>query len=144
MISRLVPGTSDFCKIVRLTGEGWTGEGCGCALSDSTIPSVIRAAQSTILLNIVSSLFDDLVGAGEQLRRHGETEHPGRLSIDDKLELARLHDRQVRWPHALEDSTGIDTNLTPRIRQVGSIAHKSTDFGKLTACICGGDRMTRR
>jgi hypothetical protein len=56
LISRLVPGTSALCKIVRLTGEGWTGEGCGCALSDTTIPNVIRAVQSTILLNMALSL----------------------------------------------------------------------------------------
>src|SRR5262245_21151410 len=55
MISRLVPGTSALCKIVRLIGGGWTGEGCGCALSDSTIPNVIRTVQSTILLNMVPS-----------------------------------------------------------------------------------------
>src|SRR5205823_9666836 len=88
--------------------------------------------------------FQRLFGAGEQLRRNGETEHPGRLSIDDKLELARLHDWQVRRLCALEDATGIDANLTPRIRQAGSIAHQTADFGKLTPCICGGDRMTRR
>jgi hypothetical protein len=40
---------------VRLTGEGWTGDGCGWALSDSTIPNAIRAVQSTILLDIVLS-----------------------------------------------------------------------------------------
>jgi hypothetical protein len=33
-----------------------------------------------------------------------------------ELELARLHDRQVRGLCALEDATGIDANLTPRIR----------------------------
>src|SRR5262249_24380799 len=55
MISRLVPGTSALCMIVRLTGEGWTGEGCGCALSDSSIANVMRAVQSVILLNMVHS-----------------------------------------------------------------------------------------
>src|SRR2546426_1668300 len=59
MISRLVPGTSALCRIVRLIGEGWTGEGCGCALSDSTIPNVIRAVQSTIRLNMVPFLLED-------------------------------------------------------------------------------------
>src|SRR5262245_17388847 len=55
MVSRLVPGTSALCMIVRLTGEGWTGEGCGCALSDSSIANVMRAVQSVILLNMVHS-----------------------------------------------------------------------------------------
>jgi hypothetical protein len=38
----------------------------------------------------------------------------------DKLELARLHDRQVRGLGALEDTSGIDADLTIRIQNVGS------------------------
>jgi hypothetical protein len=37
-----------------------------------------------------ASLFDHLVGGYEQLVRHGETEHPGGLVIDDQLELVQL------------------------------------------------------
>jgi hypothetical protein len=33
---------------------------------------------------------------GMQFVGHSEAEHPGGLMIDDELELARLHDRQVR------------------------------------------------
>jgi hypothetical protein len=33
------------------------------------------------------ALFDDLVCAGEQRRRHREPERSGRLGIDDQLEL---------------------------------------------------------
>ena len=40
-------------------------------------------------------LFDHLVGARQQHRRHGEAEHPGGLGVDDQLELARLYDRKV-------------------------------------------------
>jgi hypothetical protein len=38
-------------------------------------------------------------------------EHPGRHVIDDQLELARLHDRQVRRLRAFENATGIDADL---------------------------------
>src|SRR5215813_5260431 len=48
--------------------------------------------------------FDHLVGAGEQRRGHIEAEHPGGLSVNDQLELARLHDRQVRGLRAFEDA----------------------------------------
>ena len=57
------------------------------------------------------SLFDHLVGGGEQRWRHGEAEHPGGLGVDDQLELGRLHDRQVRGFGALEDATGINASL---------------------------------
>jgi len=38
----------------------------------------------------------------------------------------------------------IGADLTPRVRQAGSIAHQPADFGKLTSRICSRDRVTRR
>ena len=46
--------------------------------------------------------------------------------------LRRLHDRQVGGLLALEDAAGIDADLTPRIRDAGSVAHQPADFGKFT------------
>jgi len=89
-------------------------------------------------------LFDHLVGAGEQRRRHSEAEYPCRRVIDDKLELGGLHDRQVRRFRTLEDATGIDTDLTIRIRQAGSVAHQAADFGIFTRPIGGRERVARR
>jgi hypothetical protein len=77
-------------------------------------------------------------------RRHGEAEHPGGLEIDDELELARLHDRQVRRLGALEDAASIGADLTKRFRNVRSVAHQSTGFGKVTIRICCGDSVVRR
>jgi hypothetical protein len=52
-------------------------------------------------------LFDYLVGAGEQRRRNFEAQRPGGRQIDDQLELAGLHDRQVRRvPLQVFHSTG--------------------------------------
>src|SRR5262249_55758665 len=41
------------------------------------------------------SLFDHLVGAGEQRWRDGQAERLGGDQIDDEIELGRLLDRQV-------------------------------------------------
>ena len=52
--------------------------------------------------------------------------------VDDKLELARLHDREIRRLRALEDAGGVDADLTVRIHNVASVAHQPADFGKFT------------
>src|SRR6516165_4559278 len=88
--------------------------------------------------------FDDLVGEREQLVRYGEAEHPGSRGIDDQFELARLHNRQVRGLGPLEDAAGIDTGLTPRIQNVGTVAHQPAHFGNFTRRICRGNRVARR
>src|SRR6516165_4559279 len=88
--------------------------------------------------------FDDLVGEREQLVRYGEAEHPGSRGIDDQFELARLHNRQVRGLGPLEDAAGIDTGLTPRIQNVGTVAHQPARFGNFTRRICRGNRVARR
>jgi hypothetical protein len=43
-----------------------------------------------------ASLFDHLVGGYEQLVRHGETEHPGGLVIDDQL-IRQFEGRSARF-----------------------------------------------
>src|SRR5215468_8775855 len=88
--------------------------------------------------------FDHLVGAGEQRWRHSEAEYPCRRVIDNKLELGGLHNRQVRRFCTLEDATSIDTDLTIRIRQAGSVAHQPADFDIFTRPIRGRDRIARR
>ena len=44
----------------------------------------------TTAISTERSLFDHLVGAGEQRRRDREAERPGGLEVDNKLELGRL------------------------------------------------------
>ena len=48
-----------------------------------------------------ASLFDQLVGNGEQLRIKFEAECLGGLEVDHKLELAGLDHRQIGWLIAL-------------------------------------------
>jgi hypothetical protein len=54
-----------------------------------------------------TSLFDDLIGAGEQRRRDFEAERFRRLEIDDKLIFRRRLHREVSWLLALEDAIDI-------------------------------------
>src|SRR5450631_149280 len=107
---------------------------CECPLSAT---SDRRTAANSIL-------FDHLVGGGEQCWRHGEAEHPGGLGVDDQLELSRLQDRQVRGLDGIEDATGVDAGLTPRIRNISSVTHQPTGFGSVTRRIYRGDRVVRR
>src|SRR5215468_4032334 len=84
-------------------------------------------------LNPPITSFDHLVC--EQLDRvgHFEAERSGRYQIDDEFELGGLHDRQIGGPRALENSTRVDTYLTPRIQIIGPIAHQQARFDHLTA-----------
>jgi len=64
--------------------------------------------------------------------------------INDQLELRRLHDWQVRGLRPFEDATGVDSRLTPRIRNVGSVAHQPAGFDKLALRKCRGELVERR
>ena len=56
---------------------------------------------ATINSCIAKSLFDYLVGNGEEPGRHGETKRLHSRKIDYKLELFRLHDWQIGGLNAL-------------------------------------------
>src|SRR5262245_25427266 len=73
-----------------------------------------------------SPLFDHLVGEREQCRRYCETEQFCRLRIDRQLKLGRLHDGQVRWICAFEDTANVNTDLSVCVRYAGSVAHQAT------------------
>ena len=82
-------------------------------------------------LRLTRSL-DHLLGAGEHRWRHVEAEHPCGLEVDHELELARQYDGQLRWLITLEGAAGLSADLTPCIRNVGSVAHQSADFDNFT------------
>src|SRR5262245_597231 len=63
--------------------------------------------------------LDHLVGKQLNRVRHLNAECPCRLQVDDELELAGLQNRQVGGLRALEDSTGVDADLMPRLQTIG-------------------------
>ena len=69
-----------------------------------------------------SSLLDHLVSGGKQRGRQDEAEHPGGLMVDDQFEFRRLHNRKVGGLCALEDTAGIDADLTIGIRHARPVA----------------------
>src|SRR5258705_1190582 len=53
MISRLVPGRSAFCRMVRLTGEGDTGDGWTWASAVANAANATNAAHAATILNML-------------------------------------------------------------------------------------------
>jgi hypothetical protein len=89
-------------------------------------------------------LFDHLVDGNEQLVGHGEADHPRGLEVDDQFELGCCATGTSAGLSALEDSTGVDADLTPCIRNVTPVAHQPANFDKLAPRIRSGHPMMRR
>src|SRR6266704_98153 len=73
-------------------------------------------------LRLAHSL-DDLVGAGEYRRRCFEAEDSSRLQVDAQLELCRLHNGQIRRLCALEETAGINADLTVCLGPASTVTH---------------------
>src|SRR5262249_40225617 len=108
-------------------------------------PRVARANFLRALLITSSlSLFDHLVGNGEQRWWNIEAKHLGSLHVDDELKFACAQDRQVGGLFALEHASGIDSGQAPVFGVVRSIAYQPADVGKVTRGIDRRQPTARR
>src|ERR1700730_4102749 len=80
-------------------------------------------------------LFDHLVRARRQCRRHLEAERLGGAQVDHELELGPLRDRQVGRLRALEDTAGVNTALTIGVGEAGAGAHEAAGPGERAAFV---------
>src|SRR5438445_8563610 len=81
------------------------------------------------MINLRAVSLDHLVGAGEQRWRYVEAVSTGCIQVDHKLELSRLHDRQVRRLGAFENTARVGTELTKHVGLIRTVGHQSTCFG---------------
>src|SRR5262245_14899235 len=88
--------------------------------------------------------LDHLVGEQLNRVRHLNAKCPCRLQVDDELELAGLQNRQVGGLRALEDSTGVDADLSVILYQTDSVTDKPARHHELTKRVYGWNRMACR
>src|SRR5262249_41732191 len=73
----------------------------------------------------LASLFDHLVGAGEQREWDGQTKGLGRFQVEDEFDFDRLLNRQLGGLLALGDPADIGTRQAVWFGKTAPIAHQS-------------------
>src|SRR5262245_1832134 len=97
--------------------------------------SLLRANSGCEQSQQRSPLFDDFVRAGEQRRRHGQTECLRSLEIDGQLEFYRLLDRQFGWLFPFEDAPDVAASDVKGVANTSSVYDKPASDGILTQVI---------
>src|SRR5262245_21061453 len=77
-------------------------------------------------------LFDHLVGEREQIVVECNAERFGRLEINYELKFRGLHDRQIGGRGTLENTAGIDANLSVALGEAVAVAHEAACCRKST------------
>src|SRR6516165_1179622 len=88
--------------------------------------------------------FDHLVGEDQQRRWYCQPQRFGGLEIDREPEPRRLHGRKISGFCAVENSSGVDPDLTIPLRKTVAIGDQAAGCGELTPHIDRWNRITRR
>src|SRR5262245_54669378 len=83
----------------------------------------------------MKALFDHLVGAGEQGRRHRDAERLGSFQIDNQIEGRWLLYWQFGRLLAAENTAGVNTDLAIDVRNADTIAHQATCHSEFTTMV---------
>jgi hypothetical protein len=90
------------------------------------------------------SLFDHLVGAGEERRGHLKAERLRGLHVQDELEFGRLQHRQIGWSRTVENKADIMSDLAIPISKIGAVTQETAGLDLLTEGVDRGQRIARR
>src|SRR6516164_6478263 len=89
--------------------------------------------KATYAVQQYPTLFDHLVGAREQRRRHGEAKRFGSRDIDDQLEFRRLLDWEICGIRTTQYLVDIICCAPEPFRVAWSVGHERTGFDKITS-----------
>jgi hypothetical protein len=83
-------------------------------------------------------LFDHLVGAGEQRRRHGEAERLRSLEVDHQFQVSGKFDRQIARRHPVQDFMHVIGRAAEARAKIDSIANQPAVVDMFPISVDGG------